>query len=208
MWRGEVVTKIGCVLHKPAVNADNVTANDTQTTKLASLDNLFESVNHVRCFNHTLQLSAKALLKPFSSESSAASTSEANDDVDDDEPPLMLDDDSEVEEVDLTSELDDADDNIDELEMLSQANHEKMLDDTAAVKETIAKQYKKATLFFSQDSATIAAMIPAMDKLDSKLNQQTKKAYHPAVVSAMQLAKNKMDRYWKITDLSNSYILA
>ncbi|KAG2359092.1 hypothetical protein BDR07DRAFT_1215337, partial [Suillus spraguei] len=69
-------------------------------------------------------------------------------------------------------------------------------------------QYKKATLFFSQDSATIAAVTPAMDKLDSKLNKQTKEAYHPAVVSAMQLAKNKMDCYWKITDLSNVYRIA
>jgi hypothetical protein len=50
----------------------------------------------------------------------------------------------------------------------------------------IHQQYKKATLFLSQDSATIAAIIPAMDKLDSKLNQQMKKAYHPAVVSAPQ----------------------
>jgi hypothetical protein len=78
---------------------------------------------------------------------------------------------------------------------------------------SIHQQYKKATLFFSQDSATIAAVIPAMDKLDSKLNQQTKEAYHPAVISAMQLAKNKMDRYWKITRhwliiFIKSYILA
>ncbi|KAG1741576.1 uncharacterized protein EDB91DRAFT_335401 [Suillus paluster] len=63
-----------------AVNADNATANDSQTTKLASLDNSFESVNCVRCFNHTLQLAAKALLKPFNSESLSAS--EADDDVD------------------------------------------------------------------------------------------------------------------------------
>ncbi|KAG1750336.1 uncharacterized protein EDB91DRAFT_1196368 [Suillus paluster] len=63
-----------------AVNADNATANDSQTTKLASLDNSFESVNRVRCFNHTLQLAAKALLKPFNSESLSAS--EADDDVD------------------------------------------------------------------------------------------------------------------------------
>ncbi|KAG1831392.1 hypothetical protein EV424DRAFT_1534481 [Suillus variegatus] len=206
--------------------------------KLTSLDNSFESVNCIQCFNHTLQLSAKALLKPFNSESLSAS--EADDDVDvadSDELPLILDDDLEVEEVDFTSKLDDTDDDIDELEMLLQAKHEKMLDDTVAVKATIAKihgpsfavicsttlllpawrqacvashlkeklmlcdvatflsQYKKATLFFSQDSASIAAVIPVIDKLDSKLNQQTKDSYHPAVILAMQLAKNKMDRY-------------
>jgi hypothetical protein len=80
------------------------------------------------------------LLKPFSSDSSAASTPEANDDTaNNDRPLLILDDDLEAEEVDLTSNLDDADDNIDELEMLSHVNHERMLDDTAAVKGTIAK---------------------------------------------------------------------
>ena len=47
-----------------------------------------------------------------------------------------------------------------------------------------------------------------MDKLDNKMNKQTKQPLHPAVVSAMKLAKNKMDRYWKITDLSNIYRIA
>ena len=70
------------------------------------------------------------------------------------------------------------------------------------------QQYKKATIFFSKDSASIAAVIPAMDKLDNKMNKQTKQPLHPAVVSAMKLAKNKMDRYWKITDLSNVYRIA
>jgi len=48
-----------------ALNADNTTSNDTQTTKLDQLDNTFEEENQVRCFSHTLQLSAKALPKPF-----------------------------------------------------------------------------------------------------------------------------------------------
>ena len=47
------------------VNADNVMANDKQTTKLDTLNNSFEEANQVRCFNHTLQLSVKALLVPF-----------------------------------------------------------------------------------------------------------------------------------------------
>ena len=29
------------------------------------MDNSFQEENHIRCFNHTLQLSAKALLCPF-----------------------------------------------------------------------------------------------------------------------------------------------
>ena len=32
------------------------------------------------------------------------------------------------------------------------------------------ENYKKATLFFSQDSASIVAVIPAMNKLDTDLN--------------------------------------
>ncbi|KAG1820756.1 hypothetical protein EV424DRAFT_1322653, partial [Suillus variegatus] len=41
-----------------------------------------------------------------------------------------------------------------------------IIKDLVAVLET----YTKATLFFSQDSASIAAVIPAMDKLDCHLN--------------------------------------
>ena len=69
-------------------------------------------------------------------------------------------------------------------------------------------QYKKATVFFSQDLASITAVIPAMDKLDNKMNKQTKQPLHPTVIFAMKLAKNKMDRYWKITDLSDVYRIA
>lgn len=54
------------------VNADNVTANDMQTTKRAALDNSFEEANHVQCFNHTLQLSTKALLASFNTAISQA----------------------------------------------------------------------------------------------------------------------------------------
>ena len=48
-----------------AVNADNATANNKQTTKLNALDNSFEKANQVQCFNHTIQLSVKTLLAPF-----------------------------------------------------------------------------------------------------------------------------------------------
>ena len=48
-----------------AINMDNASSNDKQTCKLATLDNSFEAFNRVRCFNHTLQLAAKALLRPL-----------------------------------------------------------------------------------------------------------------------------------------------
>ena len=43
--------------------------------------NLFESANRVWCFNHTLQLSVKALLKPFGAPSKDTDNS-GNDDED------------------------------------------------------------------------------------------------------------------------------
>lgn len=61
----QMLERFGLTNRIHAVNADNATANDKQTIKLDSLDNLFKEENRVRCFNHTLQLSAKALLAPF-----------------------------------------------------------------------------------------------------------------------------------------------
>jgi hypothetical protein len=69
-------------------------------------------------------------------------------------------------------------------------------------------QYKKATIFFSHDSASIANVIPAMDKLDSGLDANTKQKYHPAIKAAMQLAQAKMNCYYSITDNSSIYRIA
>jgi hypothetical protein len=63
-------------------------------------------------------------------------------------------------------------------------------------------------LFFSQDSVSIAAVIPAMDKLDSHLNPKTKKPYHPAIQAAMKLARKKINRYYSMMDLSSVYRIA
>jgi hypothetical protein len=65
--------------------------------------------------------------------------------------------------------------------------------------------YKKATIFFSQDGASIVNVIPAMDKLDNHLNPHTKKLYHPAIRAAMKLAHKKINWYYSITDLSSVY---
>ena len=63
-------------------------------------------------------------------------------------------------------------------------------------------------LFFSQDTASIAAVILAMDKLDSHLNPRMKKPYHPAIQAAMKLACKKINRYYSMTDLSSAYRIA
>ena len=47
------------------MNADNATSNDTQGESLAEMPNSFALENRIWCFNHTLQLSAKTLLRPF-----------------------------------------------------------------------------------------------------------------------------------------------
>jgi len=52
-------------------------------THLDQLPNLFKAINHVWCFNHTIQLSAKALLKPFSNSLKDDNTIECGNDDED-----------------------------------------------------------------------------------------------------------------------------
>jgi hypothetical protein len=47
-----------------------------------------------------------------------------------------------------------------------------------------------------------------MDKLDKRLNSQSKQAYHPSIHVAMTLAQKKMNRYYSLTDLSDVYRIA
>ena len=59
-----------------------------------------------------------------------------------------------------------------------------IIEDLVAVLE----QYKNATLYFSSDTASILAVIPAMDRIDSRLNTHTKMPLHPTITAAMKLA--------------------
>jgi len=68
--------------------------------------------------------------------------------------------------------------------------------------------YKKATLYFSQDGASIAGVIPAMDKLNGHLNPCTKKQYHPAIRAAIRLTRKKINWYYSLTDLLSVYRIA
>jgi hypothetical protein len=47
-----------------------------------------------------------------------------------------------------------------------------------------------------------------MDKLDSHLNPNTKNPYHPAIQTAMKLARKKINRYYSMTDLVSAYRIA
>jgi hypothetical protein len=113
-----------------AVNADNATANDTLTTKLAQLDNTFDEENRARCFNHTVQLSAQALLKPFNIGLSGKATDDEHEVTQENDGNLAAFEDDKV---------DDEDDNIDELEELSEDEKNRVLEETMVVRETVTK---------------------------------------------------------------------
>ena len=119
-----------------AVNADNASPNDKQMTKLAVLDNSFEKDNHVRCFNHTMQLSAKTLLVPFNTAISQKATQD-DEMPEEDDDQLILEGDDEDEDDAQGSE--DEDDGIDELDELSESERAGVLKSTAVVRETVTK---------------------------------------------------------------------
>lgn len=56
----------------------------------------------------------------------------------------------------------------------------------------MSQQYKNTTLYFSRDDASIAMVLPAMDKLDCGLQvTETREDYHPAIKAALALARKK-----------------
>ena len=124
------------------VHADNATSNNTQTTKLDQLDNTFEEENWVQCFNHTLQLSVKALLKPFNVGLSRKVTDDDNEFTqDNDGNPAMFEenDKDKGDEEEQGEDEDDEDNNIDELAVLSQDEQKQVPEETAIVHNTVTK---------------------------------------------------------------------
>ena len=126
------------------MNADNATSNDTQGKALADMPNSFKLENRVRCFNHTLQLSAKTLLRPFNAglgkiTAEDGENSNVDDllDLDDEED----DDENEDDDMDLPDvfNIDDVDDGIDELDALDADAYNTVIADTAAIRETVSK---------------------------------------------------------------------
>jgi hypothetical protein len=122
------------------VNADNATSNNSQGEALATMPNSFELENRARCFNHTLQLSAKTLLRPFNVGLGKTANDGDHNDVDD-----LPDGDDEDEDEDEDDGLPDApdtvdvDDGIDELDSLDADEREEIIADTAAVRQTVSK---------------------------------------------------------------------
>ena len=131
---------IQIVIQMHALNADNATSNDMQTSGLAQLDNSFEEEHRVWCFNHTIQLSAKALLRPFN-----LALGKATEDVvinDDDNMP-----DLELFDIDIDNDIkdesananDDTDDEVDKLDKLDATECKELLESTAVVRGTVSK---------------------------------------------------------------------
>jgi hypothetical protein len=117
-------------------------------TKLDAMSNSFDEVNRVRCFNHTLQLSAKTLLKPFnvgfsSNKAGDKQTSDGNEDSDGDSDGLLveedLDDDKEGMGDDECGLNDDIEDDVDELGELDEDRLTKLMEETAAVHAVVSK---------------------------------------------------------------------
>jgi len=118
----------------------------TPTTKLDVLDNSFDKENWAQCFNHTLQLSAKSLLKPLNTTLSGKA-------ADDDHTAMYQNDISQTilkddkgdgdgngdknEDEDISVDL--QDDDIDKLQELNKEDWEHILEETAAVHTTVTK---------------------------------------------------------------------
>ncbi|KIL63555.1 hypothetical protein M378DRAFT_79529 [Amanita muscaria Koide BX008] len=144
-------------------NGDNATSNDKQTTFLDKLPNSFNAINRVRCFNHTIQLSAKALLKPFDAspkDNDDLDKHSGNDDEDFEEGHEMVyedpedsanDDDNDNEEDSEEAEEVEAEDPLD---VLDEQARGQLLEDTVAVRATLNKIRKLS--FAIIHSTTIA----------------------------------------------------
>ena len=116
-----------------------MTSNNKQTSVLAGLPNAFEEPNWVWCFNHTLQLSAKAL-KPFYS----ARLLDTNDDINSDDGILVLqaaDDKEEDNEDENEDGMDDDEDKEkeDPFTILDNDEREILIQNTEAVHTTLMK---------------------------------------------------------------------
>ena len=123
------------------VNANNATSNNKQTTKLDQLDHTFEKENQVQCFNHTLQLSAKALLKLFNTGLAGVAADGDNETHNSDNDPVMFEEEEEGEgdKEEQGDEEGIEDDNIDELEKLSEDEQNQLPQETTGVCKTVTK---------------------------------------------------------------------
>jgi hypothetical protein len=170
--------------------ADNASPNDKLTSKLADLPNSFESVNRVRCFSHTNQLSAVTLLRPFNAVlGKALDILEGNGDAMNEDDEMAADEDGDGDDNDEANEAneanededededgwdeerDDPDDSIDELEALNEEDRAHILEETCVVRATVTKLRKLAFAIINSTTIALPAWrrICKVHKLVSKL---------------------------------------
>ena len=121
-------------------------SNDKQNVYLDRLPNSFEDINRVRCFNHMMQLSAKALLKPHNSMASGRDPDDGEIPSDNDNSPVLehisddeLEPDEQAEYEDgAEDEMEDKDEDV-VLAMLSDEEREVLLENMAVVRTTLDK---------------------------------------------------------------------
>jgi hypothetical protein len=120
------------------VTADNASSNAVQVAALYGLENSFDEANRVRCFNHTIQLAGKVLIKPFNAGMGKAEDPE---DSTNDAPSLEVfnEDDDTHDDGDTGLPEDDVED--DDEEMLSEEEHTSIMADTLEVRETVSKVF-------------------------------------------------------------------
>ena len=115
---------------------------------LDKLPNTFEEVNWVRCFNHTIQLSAKGLLKPFYSAGSIETDNETE--YGDNGMPALQAVDDEEEDGGDDPGVDDNDEEEEEdpIGVPDDDEREELINNTEAVRTTLNKVCLSASVIF------------------------------------------------------------
>jgi hypothetical protein len=69
---------------------------------------------------------------------------------------------------------------------------------------------KAATLLFSNASPDLPTVIPAMDRIDMYFNKAMAPSgrKNQAIRAALKIAKNTLNRYYSLTDKSETYRIA
>ena len=140
------------------MTADNASSNNVQAAALYELENSFDEANHIRCFNHTIQLSGKALIKPFNA--GMGKRDSGPNSGDNDNPNLEDFDHNDDTGGDGDPFEDRVEDDNNNNNKLSEEEHSRLLDDTSAVRETVSKVrvYLKVDFCFSDTTIFLSQL--------------------------------------------------
>jgi len=109
----KMVTDFGIEHKILSMAADNASANDIQTTALATDDNSFNKEAHICCFNHTMQLSVRALLSPFQISVGQTGDKPSEDDAEDLNVEVDKEEEEEDEDEGNDPKVDDGEEDVD-----------------------------------------------------------------------------------------------